>query len=121
MMRFVLSLMPAWAWALALACILATAGATGYLKGDANGAARVQARWDAQRDADVQAVNEASMRAAQAAHRYQEWRLLQLPKIVTRTVEVDRVIQADPVWSGAAVPERVRQQLEAAAAEFDKP
>lgn len=121
MIKFVLSLLPAWVWALLLAGLVATVGATGYMKGDANGAARVQGRWDKQRDADAQAVNEANMRAAQAGHRYEEFKARQQPRIVTRTVEVERVLETDRVWSDAHVPDGVRKQLEAATADFDKP
>jgi hypothetical protein len=117
MIGFLLRLLPVWAWGLVLAGILATAGATGWIKG----AAHVRAQWEQQRQADLAAINEANMRAAQAGHRYEEWKAAQRPRIITRTVEVERVLQADPVWSSAPLPDGVRQQLEAAAAEFAQP
>jgi len=117
MIAFLLRLLPSWAWILALVGIVATVGATGWLKG----ASHVRAQWELQRQADVAAINEANMRAAQAGHRYEEWKAAQRPRIITRTVEVERVLETDRVWSAAPLPDGVRQQLEAATAEFDKP
>jgi biopolymer transport protein ExbB/TolQ len=45
MIGFVLRLLPTWAWALVLAGLVATAGATGWIKG----AAHVRAQWEQQR------------------------------------------------------------------------
>lgn len=82
-----------------------------YRAGLDAGKAEVKQEWAA-------AIDEANMRAAQAGHRYEEWKLLQRPKVITRTVEVERAIEADPSWAAARLPDGVRQSIEAAAADI---
>jgi hypothetical protein len=64
--------------------------------------------------AQQNAINEAQMRANQAAHRYEEWKMLQRPKIIRITKEVDNAIQANPNWSTQPLPDSVRDAIQAA-------
>lgn len=81
----------------------------------------VEKAWEKERGEQAAKIEEANMRANQAAFRYEEWKMRQKPRIVTRTVEVERVLQNEPVWSTAAVPDSVRKSIEAATADFNRP
>jgi hypothetical protein len=64
------------------------------------------------------AIDEANMRAAQAGHRYEEWKMRQAPRLVTITKEVSRALEAAPDWRDARLPDGVRDALERAAADL---
>jgi hypothetical protein len=73
------------------------------------GRAEILSRWTAD-------VNEANRRAALAGDRYTLWQAAQRHKLITRTVEVSRALDADP-WAALPVPGRVRDAIERAAAD----
>lgn len=62
------------------------------------------------------AVDEANMRANQAGHRYEEWKLRQKARVVIRIKEVERALETAPDWRDTAVPDSVRRPLETDAA-----
>lgn len=64
--------------------------------------------------AQQDAVNEAQMRANQAAHRYEEWKMRQRPKIIRIAKEVENAIQANPNWATQPLPDSVRDAIQAA-------
>jgi hypothetical protein len=66
------------------------------------------------RQAQRQAVDEAQMRANQAAIRYEEWKAAQRPKIITVVKEVDRALQTNSAWATEPIPVSVRDAIEAA-------
>ena len=70
------------------------------------------------REAQRAAVDEANMRAAQAGHRYEEWKALQEPKVVVLERKVERVLEKHPEWAGARVPDGVRELVDNLPAEL---
>ena len=86
-------------------------GARQYRAGVEAGRADVREEW---RDE----IDEANMRAAQAGHRYEEWKMRQAPRVVTITKEVSRALDAAPDWRDARLPDGVRDALERAAAQL---
>lgn len=66
------------------------------------------------RQAQQAAIDEAQMRANQAALRYEEWKAAQRPRIVTVIKEVDRALQTNPSWAAEPIPASVRDAIEAA-------
>jgi len=68
------------------------------------------------RQAQQTAIDEAQMRSAAAALRYEEWKAAQRPKIVTVIKEVDRALQTNPSWAAEPLPPGVRDAIEAARA-----
>ena len=118
MMKFLLGLMPMWAWAIVLAALLAgTAGIAGKAGWDA-GAARVEKAWEKERKEREALIEEANMRANQAALRYEEWKLRQQPKVVTIVKEVTRALEINREWSSAPIPDGVRLAIEAIPADI---
>ena len=86
-------------------------GARQYRAGVEAGRADVREEW---RDE----IDGANMRAAQAGHRYEEWKMRQAPRVVTITKEVSRALDAAPDWRDARLPDGVRDALERAAADL---
>lgn len=68
------------------------------------------------RQAHQSAIDESQMRANQAAHRYEEWKAAQRPRIVTVIKEVDRALQTNAAWAAEPLPVSVRDAIEAARA-----
>lgn len=66
------------------------------------------------RQAQQSAIDEAQMRANQAALRYEEWKTAQRPRIVTVIKEVDRALQTNSSWAAEPIPVSVRDAIEAA-------
>lgn len=65
----------------------------------------------AEYEADVERVN---ADLAKAAHRYEEWKARQEPKVRVVTKEVVRVVQSYPEWGGNRLPDGVRQLADSA-------
>ena len=76
------------------------------------GSSRYTAGREAERAEQRDAVDDANMRAAQAGHRYEEWKLRQSARVIVRIKEVDRALDAAPDWRDAAVPDSVRDAVE---------
>jgi hypothetical protein len=86
-------------------------GVRHYRAGVESGRADVREEW-------CGAIDEATMRAAQAGHLYEEWKTRQAPRVVTITREVSRALEAAHDWRDARLPAGVRDAIERAAAQL---
>jgi hypothetical protein len=97
----------------------ALAGTAGFVKGDAYGAGKVQAKWDAQQAKDRLAIDSANVAAQAAAELYEESKAKRITRTVVVTKEVSHALEAAPAWRDVALPDGVRDAVAAAAAEAD--
>lgn len=89
-------------------------GGAGFWKGNEHGKASVQADWNAQKDKDRKAIDDANTNANAAAELYEEAKAKQVTRTVYVTKEVSHALAAEPVWSGVPIPDGVRRAIAAA-------